>query len=62
MYVEGLLPANLRLVSLLEQLFAFERFHLEHIQMVNKASIFKNKFSALMPSQAVITAISFDDV
>ena len=41
MYVEGLLPANLLLVCLLEQLFALERFRLQHIQMVNKASIFK---------------------
>ena len=42
--VEGLLPANLCL-SLLssEQCAQFERFRIQHVQMVNKASSFKTK-------------------
>ena len=43
MHVEGLLPANSCLVTLLrsEQCSQFERSWLEHIQMVNKTFIFK---------------------
>ena len=46
MNVGGLLPANLCLVILLnsEQCSQFERFRLQHIQMVNKTSSFKTKF------------------
>ena len=44
MYVEGLLPANLCLVTLLsEQGSQFERFHLQRVQLVNKTSSFKTK-------------------
>ena len=45
MHVEGLLPANLCLITLLssEQCSQFERFCLQHVQMVNKTSRFKTK-------------------
>ena len=45
MHVEGLLPANSYLVILLssEQCSQFERFCLQHIQMVTKTSKFKTK-------------------
>ena len=45
-HVEGLLPANLCLVTLLslEQCSVFQKFHLQHVQMVNKTSSFKIKF------------------
>ena len=41
----GLLPPNLCLVTLLslEQCLQFERFRLQHIQVVNKTSSFKTK-------------------
>ena len=42
--VEGLVPANLCLVTLLlssEQCSQFERFRLQHVQMVNKTSVSK---------------------
>ena len=43
MHVEGLPPTNLCLVTLLrsEQCLQFERSYLQHIQMVNKTSSFK---------------------
>ena len=46
MRVEGLLAANLCLVTILssEQCTQFERFRLELVQMVNKTSKFKTKF------------------
>ena len=46
MHVEGLLHANLCLVTVLssEQCLQFERFRLRHVQIVNKASSFKTKF------------------
>ena len=46
MHVEGLPPASSCLVTLLslEQCSQFERFHLQHVQMVNKTSSFKTKF------------------
>ena len=61
MYVEGLLPSNLCLVTLLnsEQCLQFERFRLQHIQMVDKTSIFKTKL-AIMLRQAELTIIPFD--
>ena len=45
MYVEGFLPASLCLVTLFnsEPCSQFERFHLQHVQMVNKTSSFKTK-------------------
>jgi len=45
MHVEGLLPANLCLVTLLslEQCPQFERFCMQHIQMVNNTSNFNTK-------------------
>ena len=45
MYVEGLLPANLCLVTLLspEQCSLFERFWLQHVQMVNKTCSFETE-------------------
>ena len=45
MHVEGLMPANLCLVTLLSlgQCSLFERFHLQHVEMVNKTSNFKTK-------------------
>ena len=45
MHFEGLVSANLCLVTLLssEQCIQFERFRLQHIQMVNKTSSFKTK-------------------
>ena len=48
MLVEGVLPAILCLVTLLtsEQCLQFERFRLEYVQMVNKASIFKTKLTS----------------
>ena len=53
MHVEGLLPTNLCLVTLLclEQCLQFERFCLKHIEMVNKI---------IMPRRAELTAIPFD--
>ena len=46
-HVEGLLPANLCLVTLLslEQCSQSERFRLKHVQMVNKPSSFKTKLN-----------------
>ena len=46
MQVEYLVPANLCLVTLvnLDQCSQFERFHLQHVEMVNKTSSFKTKF------------------
>ena len=45
MHAEGLLPANLCLVTLLssEQRLQSERFHLQHVQMVNQTSCLKRK-------------------
>ena len=45
MHVEGLLPADLCLLTLLisEQCSQFERFFPQHVQMVNKTSSFKTK-------------------
>ena len=47
MHVEGLPPAKLCLVTLLnlEQCLPFERFHLQHIEMVNKTYNFKTKLT-----------------
>ena len=58
MHVEGLLPANLCLVTLLssEKSLQFEKFHLQHVQMVNK-SRFKAKLTG---NNAELTAILFD--
>ena len=42
MHVEGLLPANLCLYTVL-RMQQFERFHPQHVQMVNKTSNFKTK-------------------
>ena len=41
-HVEGLLPAHLCVVTLLssEHCWQFERVRLQHVQMVNKTSIF----------------------
>ena len=43
MHVEGLMPANLCLVTLLssEQYSVFEKFCLQHVQMVTKTSSLK---------------------
>ena len=43
--VEWLLPASLYLITLLrsEQTPQFERYRLQHVQMVNKTSSFKTK-------------------
>ena len=45
MHTEGLLPANLCLITKLssEQCLQFERLCLQHIQMINKRSSFKTK-------------------
>jgi len=46
MHVEGLLPANLCLITLLSSEYCsqFERFCLQHVQMIKKISRFKTKF------------------
>ena len=57
MHVEGLLPANVCLVTSLtsEQCLQFERFRMQHIQVVNKRSNFKTK---LIGNNANISAIN----
>ena len=60
--VEGLLLANLRLVTLLssEQYSQFERFRLQHDQLINKTSISRQHLLPIMPKRAELPAISFD--
>ena len=62
MHVEGLLPANLCLVSLLssEQCSQFERFCLQPVQMVNKTSSFKTKLIVNNVEASQLTIIRFD--
>ena len=57
MHIEGLLPANLCLATLLssEQCSQFEIFRLQHIQMANKTSNFKTK---LIGNNAVVSRIT----
>ena len=59
MHVEGLLPANLCLVTLLsfEQCSKLENFRLQHVQIVNKTSRLKTKLIVIMPKQAELSAI-----
>ena len=63
MHVEGLLLANLCLVTLIssDQCSQFERFRLQHIQIVNKTSSFEEKkLIDNYAKQAELTAIPFD--
>ena len=50
-HAEGLLPANLCLVTLLnsEQCSTLERFRLQHVEKVNKTSSFKTILIVIMP-------------
>ena len=45
MHIEGFLPVNLCLVTLLssEQCSQFKKFQLQHVQMINKTFSFKTK-------------------
>ena len=54
---DGLLPANVCLVSLLssEQRSQFERFRLHHAQMINKTSIFEINRWAIMGRRVELT-------
>ena len=60
MHVEGLLPANVCLVTLFssEQSLQFERFCLQPVQMVNKTSSFKTK---LIGNNAEVGRVNGDD-
>ena len=62
MHVEGLLPVNVCLVTLLrlEQRSQYERFRSQHVQIVNKTSSFKTKLIRNMPRRAEFIAIHFD--
>ena len=57
LHVEGLLSANLCLVTLLrsEKFSQFERFHLQHVKTVNKTSSFDTK---LIGNNADVTKIT----
>jgi len=61
MHAEGLLPASLCSVSLLssEQCLQFERFHLQHAQVVNQTFSFKreligNKAEAIRVNHSIV--------
>ena len=59
MHVEGLMPASLCLVILIssEQCSQFERFRLQHVQMVNKASSLKTEMIVKHAKGAESTAM-----
>ena len=62
MHVEGSLPANLCLVTLLSsvQCLQFERFRQQNVQMVTEYPVSKQDRFAIMQRRAELTAISFD--
>ena len=62
MHIERLLPAKMCLVTLLssEQCLQFERFHLQHVQMVNKTSSFKTKLTCNIAEVRELTKMPFD--
>ena len=61
MHVEGLLPVNLYLVTLvsLEHCSKIERFRLQRIQMVKKTSSFKTE---LIGSSAKVSRVNSNDL
>ena len=60
-FCEGLLPANLCLVTLisLEQCSQFERFRLQHIQVINKTCTFKTKLIGNNPEASKVNHSTF---
>ena len=62
MHVEGLLRANcfLSYFIKLEKSSQFERFHLQHVQMVNKISSFKTTLIGNNVRACSVNTIHFD--